>query len=213
MTCYPIVYADPPWSYSDKCHSGQRGAEYKYPCLTVPQIKALRVPDLAAPDALLYLWATPPTLPDALAVMAAWGFTYKTVAFTWVKTGKAPEYEPVVERMDAGGRLDDLIPLAWGMGHYTRANAELVLLGKRGNGVPVVDHGVHSVVLTPRMEHSRKPDEVRERIDRLHGPGPERVELFGRRPVAHWTVWGNDPAVVGFPGCAEVQNVLQGGGA
>lgn len=193
---YSIVLADPAWLYSDPCRSGERGAGFKYPQMKLADIKALRVQDLAADNALLYLWAVPPMLPEALEVMAAWGFKYKTFAFTWIKT--TSKGTP-----------------AFGMGHYTRANAEVVLLGKRGKGVPVIDHGVNQVVLAPRREHSRKPDEVRDRIDQLHASyldGVGRVELFARAQSSHdgWDLWGNDPEIVGTQVSQGIEKVLRG---
>ena len=169
MSKYSIIYADPPWSYRDKCNAGKRGACHKYDVMNLDDICALDVP--AADDSMLYLWATPPMLLDAIRVMQAWGFTYKTIAFPWLKTTKTGK-------------------LAWGMGHYSRANAEIVLLGKRGKGVPVIDHGVHSVVMSERMKHSQKPDEVAERIVRMHGDVP-RLEMFARRRMEGWDVFGN----------------------
>ena len=112
-----------------------------------------------------------PQLPVALAVMKAWGFTFKTVAFTWVKRTKHGK-------------------LAWGMGSWSRANPEMVLLGVRGKPRRV-DKGVHSVVEAEVREHSRKPDEVRHRIERLMGDG-RRVELFAREKAEGWDVWGNE---------------------
>ncbi len=172
---FQIVLADPPWSYNDKAHAGQRGVEYHYDSMELPDIKGLPIPKLAAPDSVLYLWATPPMLKEAFAVMEAWGYKYKTVAFVWVKTTK-------------------LGKLAWGMGNYSRANAEVVLIGVKGKGVPVLNHGVHQVVRAERGKHSSKPDEVQERIERLHGPDVSRVELFARRRRKGWSAWGNDVA-------------------
>jgi N6-adenosine-specific RNA methylase IME4 len=79
---YNIIYADPPWTYKDKASAGFRGAYYKYPLMSLADIKAMNVNDIAAANTVLFLWATMPLLAEALAVMAAWGFTYKTCAFT-----------------------------------------------------------------------------------------------------------------------------------
>lgn len=172
-----IILADPPWLYRDKATAGERGVDYKYSTMSPADIARLQVGRLANRDAILYLWVTAPQLPVGLAVMKAWGFEFKTVAFTWVK-------------LTADGARPRM-----GMGNYTRSNAEFVLLGRRGRGVPVVDRGVNSVILAPRREHSRKPDEVRERIVQIHGNRP-RVELFARptgaRGEAGWAMWGHD---------------------
>lgn len=167
---YNIIYADPPWTYRDKAAAGERGVAFKYDLLDLPAIKALPVADIAAPDCTLFLWATSPLLPDALQVMKAWGFEYKTAAFVWEKLSRR------------NGRLH------WGMGSWTRANVELCLLGVRGKPKRV-NAGVHQVVQTPIREHSRKPDEVRARIVQLMGDVP-RIELFAREQADGWTVVG-----------------------
>lgn len=172
FTPYQIVYADPPWSYQDEARSGDRGAIFKYPTMTIDRIKNLPVANICADDCCLFLWVTPPLLPDCLDVMASWGFQYKTRAFTWVKTCK--------------GREDRF---QWGMGNWTRSNAEDVLLGVRGNPTRV-DKGVHSVVAAPRSRHSEKPGEVRDRIVKLMGDVP-RIELFARETVQGWHALGN----------------------
>lgn len=103
----------------------------------------------------------------------AWGYTYKTVAFTWVKQNK---------------KTDGIFT---GMGYYTRANAEYCLLGTRGKVLPRKSRSVSSVVISHLQEHSRKPDEVRERIVELFGDVP-RIELFARQQVEGWDCWGNE---------------------
>lgn len=175
---YPIVYADPPWSYEEKAANSSRwaGAESHYPCMSVAELSALdvdgrSVPELAGDDALLFLWATMPLLPDALRVIEAWDFEYKTAAFVWIK------------RTDDGPQL--------GLGNYTRQNAELCLLARRGRGVPRQDMSVNSVIECPRMEHSRKPAGVRDRIVQLCGDLP-RIELFAREKVEGWDAWGKE---------------------
>jgi len=169
---YSIIYADPPWSYRDKAHAGQRGVDYKYGTLTPEQIARLNVASIAAEDAVLFLWITPPQLEVGLEIIETWGFAFKTLAFTWVKTyPKAGT--PCV-----------------GMGHWTRSNAELVLLGVRGKPKRV-DAGVRQVIIAPRGEHSAKPPEVRDRIVQLMGDLP-RIELFARENVEGWHAWGNE---------------------
>jgi len=172
MKKYSIIYADPPWQYRDKALSGERGVEFKYKTMTPEQIRRLPVGTICADDCVLFLWATMPQLPIALKVMKSWGFTYKTVAFTWVK------------------RTKKNWKLAWGMGNWTRANPEIVLLGTRGKPKRV-GKGVHSVVESAVRKHSQKPDEVRDRIVELMGDVP-RVELFARERVESWDSWGNE---------------------
>lgn len=168
---FEIIYADPPWKYKDKAASGKRGAEYKYPCMTIEQMCHLPVDRLAAPDSVLLMWATSPFLSDALRVMSAWGFSYKTVAFVWVKQTK-------------------YLKLHWGMGNWTRANAELCLLGIRGKPKRV-SKSVHQIVHSPVREHSQKPDEVRDKIVELFGDR-KRIELFARQKIVGWEAWGNE---------------------
>lgn len=176
---YTVIYADPPWLYRDKARAGERGASFKYSVMDLEAIKALPVSGIAAPDSLLFLWSTMPMLPAALEVVEAWGFKYKTVAFVWVKT-------------TVSGRL------FWGMGNWTRANAELILLGIRGRPKRL-SAGVHQVLMTERRAHSQKPDEARERIVSLCGDVP-RIELFARTKINGWDTWGDEcPCDVEFP--------------
>lgn len=168
---YRVVYADPPWSYRDR-NKRHGGAVVHYQTMDVNQIAALPIAGIVAPDAMLFMWATFPTLPDALKVIDAWGFRYVTAAFTWLKTYKE------------GGKL------VVGVGHYTRANSEVCLLGVRGRPA-VVSHSVQSAIITPRGRHSEKPAEVRDRIVELCGDVP-RIELFARQVAPGWDAWGNE---------------------
>jgi N6-adenosine-specific RNA methylase IME4 len=175
---FSVIYADPPWEF--KVYSGkgkQRSAERHYDTASLDDIKTLPVGNLAGSDCALFLWCVMPELPGALDVIHSWGFEYKTVAFVWVKTN---ENDTFIDREGAG--------LHWGMGYWTRANVELCLLATKG-APKRLDRGVHQVIVSPVGEHSRKPDEVQVRIERLlEGP---YLELFGRRTAPQWTVWGN----------------------
>lgn len=170
MKQYEVIYADPPWPYKDKAQAGNRGVEFKYPVMTEKQIKGLQVDRLCAENCALFMWCTPPRMPLAFEVLRAWGFAYKTIAFTWVKTRSE-------------GKLH------WGMGNWTRANPEHVLLGIRGKPKRI-DAGVHSVVMSELRKHSEKPPEVRDRIVQLVGDVP-RIELFSRVKPVGWDTWGN----------------------
>lgn len=168
---YSVIYADPPWSFDVWSGAGKdRAAENHYPTMTQADIEALPVADMAADDCALIMWAVMPQLPEALAVIKAWGFEYKTCAFVWVKTTQDGERP------------------ATGMGYWTRANAEICLLATRGSPARL-NADVHQVIMSPRTEHSRKPDEVAARIERLL-PGPY-LEMFARSPREGWDVWGN----------------------
>lgn len=173
MKKYSVILADPPWAFRAWSNKGMgRSAEQHYPTMGLEDIKALSVTDLAAEDCVLFLWATFPMLKEAFAVIDAWGFAYKTVAFTWVK-----------ENRKSSG-------LFWGLGYWTRANAEICLLATRGSPKRQ-SAAVHQVILSPVERHSKKPDAVRERIVALMGDVP-RVELFARQETPGWDVWGNE---------------------
>lgn len=169
---YDVVLADPPWSYADKCHAGRRGAEYKYSTMSIDGLKSLPVPEVVNKDSVLFMWATWPLLDEALDVMGAWGFSYRTIGFIWIKMNK-------------------LKPTPFmGMGNWTRSNSEPCLLGVRGTPKRV-SAAVHSVIMSPIREHSRKPDEVRHGIEKLMGPC-RRIELFARSTSPGWDAWGNE---------------------
>lgn len=170
---YNIIYADPPWSYRDKALAGNRGAGCKYDVMdTKDMIAQFPIDKLAADDSLLFMWVTMPKLNECFDLIKSWGFEYKTCAFTWVKQNKKSD------------------SLFWGMGRWTRANAELCLLATKGK--PKRESAaVHSVVLSHIEQHSKKPDEVRERIVQLCGDLP-RIELFARQNYPGWDCWGND---------------------
>lgn len=169
---YKVIYADPAWSYKDKALAGNRGAGCKYEVMSIEDIKQLPVKELADDDCVLFMCVTMPMLERAFEVMRAWGFVYKTCAFTWVKQNKIAD------------------TLFMGMGNWTRSNAELCLLGVRGKPKRV-DAGVHSVIISHIEEHSKKPAETRERITRLCG-GVSKIELFARQSIEGWDCWGNE---------------------
>ena len=174
MKKYPIILADPAWPYKCWTKKGKgRTAAHHYDVMNISDIKALPVSSIATDDAVLFIWATNPLLPEAMETINAWGFEYKTTGFHWVKKNK---------------RATDT--LHWGMGHYTRANVESCLLAIRGKGLTRKSGGVHSVIEAPRGEHSAKPPETRERIVRLYGDVP-RMELFARERAKGWDAIGN----------------------
>ena len=126
--------------------------------------------------AVCFMWATFPQIADALRVMEAWGFTYKTAAFVWVKKNRKSNTN------------------FWGMGAYTRANAEICLLGVTPGfkaATQIKNHAVHQVIESPIQAHSAKPDETRRRIVELLGDVP-RIELFARQRVPGWDAWGDE---------------------
>jgi N6-adenosine-specific RNA methylase IME4 len=176
---FGAIYADPPWSFRvwNKNTGTGRSAESHYSTMAMADIAALPVADLAAPDCVLFMWACWPSLPDALGIIEQWGFTYKTCGFDWMKA-RASQIE--MFRDDGDVQV--------GMGYWTRANTEPCLLATRGKPKRL-NADVRQGILEPRRQHSRKPDCVHGRIERLVA-GPY-LELFARAPREGWTVWGN----------------------
>jgi N6-adenosine-specific RNA methylase IME4 len=181
---YRVIYADPPWRFATYSDKGKgRSAEAHYDCLSLDDIKSFPVATWAAPNAVLLLWATDPLLPRALEVIHAWGFAYKTVGFYWVKLNKSVE-----RRLSRDWPLLAERDFFTGLGFWTRANPELCLLATRGQ--PRRSAGdVAKLLLAPRREHSRKPEETYARIERLL-PGPY-LELFARQRRPGWDGLGD----------------------
>lgn len=183
---FAVILADPPWRFETWSEAGKdRSAEQHYSCMSLDEIKALPVRELAAKDCALFLWGTWPTMPQALEVISAWGFEYKTVGFVWVKTLRSAEAAGAFRLGRDGAGLHV------GNGYWTRANTEFCLIGARGRRRRRYAD-VHQVVMAPVAEHSVKPVVVHARIERLLS-GPY-LELFARRPMPGWTVWGNQIA-------------------
>ena len=170
ITKYNIIYADPPWRYSQKRLSG--AAEHHYPTMSIEELCVLPVSGLAAEDSALFLWATFPQLPEALRLIKAWGFQYKTVAFVWLKLNRKTR--------------------SWfyGLGFWTRGNAEICLLATKGHPARK-SAGIHQFIISPVEQHSKKPDETRDKITALMGDLP-RIELFARQKTPGWDAWGNE---------------------
>jgi N6-adenosine-specific RNA methylase IME4 len=175
---YRIVLADPPWQYESwrgksKDTSKRRVVEDEYDTMPLDAIKALPVAQACAKDAVLLLWATLPLLQEGLDVLKAWGFQYRTAFLVWGK-------------LNADGRTP-----AVGFGRYTRSNGELCLLGRKGDGVkPNPGVAIANLVLSQRGKHSAKPDRQYEIIDAVFGREVPRVELFARKRMPRWDVWG-----------------------
>lgn len=169
---YPLIYADPPWKFEPFGPAGEgRGAEMHYPTLTLDEImdfgvRGVPINELAANDAALFMWATAPMLPEALQVMAAWGFEYKSHA-VWVK-----------QRM--------------GMGYVFRGKHELLLYGKRGK-MPAPAFAPSSELKGAMGRHSAKPATVRKMLEKMYPAfdAEHRMELFGRGIIEGWSAYGN----------------------
>lgn len=171
---YTIIYSDPPWNgLGWNNGSGQKCPANHYEVQDIEWIKSLPVQDICEDNCALFLWVTFPNLPDGLDVIRSWGFRYSTCAFNWVKRCKKSDGYFV------------------GCGNYTRANSEICLLGTRGHmQKKVVSRSVRQVCDARIMEHSKKPEEIRNRIVELFGNVP-RIELFARQRVPGWDAWGN----------------------
>ena len=177
---YGAILADPPWRYNtwsgkgrDRCPDARpfKGSPARhFEVMSPHELKALPVPYMAAPDCALFLWVTDPMLPLGLELLRAWGFEFKTVAFTWAKTGKS-------------------VAFPMGTGYWTRANPEMCLLGTMGKPKRL-KRDVRQLIVAPRREHSRKPDEIYERIERLVA-GPY-LEMFARQQWPGWDAWGDE---------------------
>jgi len=177
---YNIIYADPPWSYINKgSETGKRGmAYYHYQVMEQESIEALGgvIDAISEKKSVLFIWATFPNIQKALNTIKNWGFEYKTCAFVWVKKNKKSD------------------GWFWGMGSYTRANAEILLIATK-KGIKAKDiiksHAVHQIIISRVEEHSKKPDIVRDKIVELVGDLP-RIELFARQYADGWDCWGNE---------------------
>lgn len=172
MKKYQIIYADPPWSYNDKMSGHSFSLDHEYQTQDIEWIKKLPIKDIADENCILFLWAVSPQLQEAMDVIKAWGFKYKTLGFCWVK-----------EYRDGGLFVKNL-------GRYTMGGVELCLLATRGHPQRQLKN-ISQVVFEARGRHSEKPIKVRQRIVELMGDIP-RIELFARQKTEGWDVWGNE---------------------
>jgi len=171
---YSIIYADPAWEYNNKLNINWKRstAERHYQTMKIDDIKNLPIKEITDVDCILFIWVIFPQLPKCLDVISSWGFTYKTCAFTWIKRNKKSN--------------------SWffGMGRWTRSNAEICLLATKGNPKRMTAN-ISQIIDTPIESHSKKPDIVRDKIVDLCGEIP-RIELFARNTVDGWDCWGNE---------------------
>lgn len=168
---YDFIMADPPWAYENWSEKGEhKNASAQYDCMSLEDIKALPVGQLARADAVLWLWATNPLLPEAFDVLRAWGFSFKTAGH-WVKRTKHGK-------------------LAFGTGYILRCAGEPFLIGTVGN--PKTARNVRSVIEGPIREHSRKPDEAYQEAEKLMPDALRRADLFSRQVRPGWDAWGNE---------------------
>lgn len=162
---FGLVYADPPWKYSFS-KSRSRRVENHYETMSLQEIKDLPVKDIAAVNSVLYLWATAPKLPQALEVLSAWGFDYKS-HIVWDKVNI-------------------------GMGYWARGRHELLLIGTKKKGrisPPLPGDRIPSIITSKRTRHSKKPDCVYDYLEKAH-PDLNKIELFARNKREGWISWG-----------------------
>lgn len=163
---FPVILADPPWAFETRSEGGlQKAADLHYPTMTIEQIRALPVAEIAASNSVLFLWALPSMFPEALSVLDSWGFTFKTFAI-WAK--------PTI-----------------GTGHWFRGQFEPLILATRGAMPP--PSPLHSSIFEGRTSgaHSEKPASVRDWIAAAY-PDAGRIELFAREAAPGWTAWGHE---------------------
>jgi N6-adenosine-specific RNA methylase IME4 len=180
---YPVVYADPPWEFDvyDADSGLVRAAAAHYPTMSIEDICKIGIEDIATPDAALFLWTTAPHLQKAFNVIAAWGFEYRT-NIVWVKQSA-------------------------GLGYWIRNQHELLLIAARGQmRSPPEGSRPPSVIHAPRREHSQKPDEAYELIERMY-PELPRIELFARARRPGWDAWGNEAPPAEPPPDSELTDI------
>lgn len=177
---YKIIYADPPWSYyndssaSPDCTTIKGMRRPPYPVLSSDEIKKFPVDKISDENSILFIWTTDYHLKKCIEVIEAWGFTYKTIGFVWQKMNKKGN------------------PVCF-MGAYTmKSGVEICLLATKGKDAHklVQKHNIRSLVQSERLHHSKKPDEIRDRIVELVGD-VKRIELFARQRFSGWDCWGN----------------------
>lgn len=169
---YSVILADPPWQFKTYSDKGKgRSADRHYSTMTLSDICALPVVDFLEDNAALFLWCIWPSIFDAKQVGESWGFTYRALAWEWIKLTQAGE-------------------VRMGMGYYTRSNCEPCLLFVKGS-MPVVDKSIKNILVAYYTQHSQKPSEQYDLIQRLYPEG-NRLELFARHKQPGWDVWGNE---------------------
>tara|TARA_R100001480_G_scaffold149503_2_gene149431 strand:+ start:394 stop:936 length:543 start_codon:yes stop_codon:yes gene_type:complete len=169
---YNVIYADPPWTFKTYSNKGKdRSPEKHYSVMSFKDICNMPVGNIARDNSVLLMWAIDPLLDKAFEVIKAWGFTYKTVAFTWAKLNKTKP------------------GFFTGLGYWTRGNPEMCLLATKGKPKRL-SKSVPQLVVDKRREHSRKPDVMYTHIENLlEGP---YIELFARQQRKGWDSWGNE---------------------
>ncbi|MFI3273255.1 MT-A70 family methyltransferase [Vibrio sp.] len=198
---YDLLYVDPPWKYNNTISNG--AAENHYPSMTLPEMMQMPINSITKPDCVMFMWHVPTHPMEALKLVEAWGFKFKSMkAFTWVKLNK--RFQRVLKKkfcisndeFDQLGELEVLQLLRsfskMNGGNYTRANSEDVLVAVKGKGLERLDAAVKQIIFSPLGEPSEKPAQVRNEIEKLYGNDIDRLEMFSRRTLVGWDTFGNE---------------------
>jgi len=177
MKKYKIIYADPPWKLSGNVYQDNKRKNRKlsdnYSLLSLTELKNLPIQSICDDDCMLFLWIVGSMLPEALELIKDWGFSYSTIGFVWVKKTKNNK-------------------TCANVGYWTMGNCAVCLIAKKGKMIQYKQKcNIYQLVEAERKQHSKKPDEVRNRIVELMGDIP-RIELFAREKTEGWDVWGNE---------------------
>jgi len=174
---YDVILLDPPWSYYGQQDKMGAAAKF-YPTMPDEDLMQLPISELLNKDSVIFMWATSPRLDFAIDLLRHWGFQYRGIAFTWVKT-----------------KIDGTPIGAQGVRpSIVKPTAEYVIAASfnpKGRPLKLHDESIRNVVMAPKQEHSRKPDEIHDSIDRMY-PGAKKLEMFARRSRQGWDVWGNE---------------------
>ena len=177
MKKYNVIYADPPWKYSSGVYQDSNRIERmlcsQYSSMDKKEIENLPIENISDKDCALFLWVTDSHLKDGIELMEKWGFSYKTIVFIWTKKTK------------------NGITCA-NIGAWTMKNCEICIFGTKGNMLKYKKiNNIYQLVEAERTNHSKKPEEVRNRIDLLFGNIP-KIELFARENAIGWDVFGDE---------------------
>jgi len=175
---YRIIYADPPWQFGSKAYQDSNRDMLKlektqYGTMTIQDIKNLPIQNISKDDCALFLWTTDAHLKEAIEVIESWGFKYKTIAFVWLK------------KYESGSYVYNFAP-------WTLKSHEICLFGTKGQmGKYKTANNIKGLVEAVRTKHSKKPSEIRDRINKLFTDA-SKIELFARQRVDGWDSWGNE---------------------
>lgn len=168
---YRVIYADPPWDFGSNIGCTGSNVKEHYETLSIKQIKNMNISKISKENSVCFLWCCEANLKEAIQILEAWGFKYKTIAFVWIKTQN-------------GKRVTNPAP-------WTLKCCEFCLLGTKGSVSKYVKKRPHELVIYERSKHSEKPEEVRKRIEQMF-PKSLKIELFARKKAKGWDVFGNE---------------------